>query len=113
MPGHPAAPSYHGSEMWFFFDNLPHCRRPFTGVHYDLARTMSGYLANFIRSGNVNGNDKNSEALPEWLPFTQNHPFCMIFNGAACGTEAPAAPLTRMRIDHHFRTSPYHTAESR
>lgn len=107
MPGFPAAPSYHGSEMWFFFDNLPHCRRPFTGVHYNLARAMSGYLANFIRSGNVNGNDKNAEALPQWLPFTIEHPFSMIFNGFACGSEAPVDPLTRMRIDHHFRSYPY------
>jgi len=103
IPGTPVAPAYHGSDMWFTFDNLPHCRRPFTGAHYDLARAVSGYWANFIRSGNVNGKDHNGEALPAWKAFTSSEPFVMRFTDIAHGCSETADPLTRWRIDHHFR----------
>ena len=35
IPGEDHAGSYHGSEMWFAYDSLARCWRPFTGRHYD------------------------------------------------------------------------------
>ena len=37
IPGEDHIGSYHGSEMWFAYDALSRCDRPFTGKHYDLA----------------------------------------------------------------------------
>lgn len=102
IPGEPSAPTYHGSDMWFTFDNLSHCPRPFTGAHYELACTMSGYWANFIRTGQVNGVDKYGKPLPEWKPYTGSEPFMMRFSESAIEQAEPADSLTRMRIDHHF-----------
>ena len=46
------------------------CWRPFTGKHYDLARQMCNYWANFIATGNPNGNDVTGQPMTYWMPFT-------------------------------------------
>ena len=48
------------------------CWRPFTGKHYDLARHMSGYFVNFIKTGDPNGKDHNGEELAKWSKYTGN-----------------------------------------
>ena len=55
--------------LWFFFETLAKCWRPFDGHHYDLARQISSYFVNFIKTGNPNGNDYNENKLPEWKPY--------------------------------------------
>ena len=71
--------SFHGSDLWFVFESLNRCWRPFVGKHYDLARKVSGYWANFVRCGNPNGNDKFGFALPCWKPYEPQKPFVMTF----------------------------------
>ena len=68
IPGDNAG-TFHSVDLWFFFDNLNKCWRPFVGRHYDLARQMSTYWANFIKTGNPNGVDIDGTKLPEWKPY--------------------------------------------
>lgn len=74
IPGWDNPGAFHSSDLWFFFETLAKCWRPFTGKHYDLARQMCNYWANFIRSGNPNGKDANGKLMPEWKPFTKENP---------------------------------------
>lgn len=78
IPGDEAG-SFHGSDMWFIFDSLTHCWRPFEGKHYDLARQVSAYWANFVKTGNPNGMDRNGADLPEWHAYTRDEPFIICF----------------------------------
>jgi len=78
IPGDEAG-SFHGSDMWFVFDSLGHSWRPFEGKHYDLARQVSSYWANFVKTGDPNGCDRIGKPLPEWKPFTPDEMFTIVF----------------------------------
>jgi para-nitrobenzyl esterase len=100
FPGwdHPGA--FHSSDLWFFFENLAKCWRPFVGKHYDLARQMCNYWANFIRSGDPNGPDADGTDMPLWKPYTDSEPNRMFFEDTAhlCG-KGPK-PLMKFLLDH-------------
>ena len=100
IPGGDGAGSYHGSDLWFFFDSLNRNWRPFTGKHYDLARQVSSYVVNFVSRGNPNGKDAIGQPLPEWLPYTQEQPAEMIFRDTPC-CENRGAPdeILNLRIE--------------
>jgi para-nitrobenzyl esterase len=51
--------AYHSSDLWYFFNSIRDVpgQRNWTGVDTRLAETMSSYLANFVKTGNPNGND--------------------------------------------------------
>jgi para-nitrobenzyl esterase len=61
---------FHSADLWFAFETLAKCWRPFTGKHYDLARRMCNYWTNFTRTGNPNGNDSDGTPMPEWKAYT-------------------------------------------
>jgi len=71
--------SYHGSDMWFTFESLARCWRPFTGKHYDLARQVSSYWTNFVKYGDPNGQDSIGQELPKWRPYSKDDPFVICF----------------------------------
>ena len=79
IPGWDNPGTFHSVDLWFFFETLAKCWRPFVGKHYDLARQMCNYWANFIRSGDPNGLDSTGEALPRWEPYTPEAPYGMRF----------------------------------
>ena len=81
IPGWDHPGTFHSSDLWFWFETLAKCWRPFTGRHYDLARQMCDYFCNFIRSGDPNGKDLNGEELPKWEGMTAERPFAMEFTG--------------------------------
>ena len=81
IPGWDDPGTFHSSDLWFWFETLAKCWRPFTGRHYDLARQMCDYFCNFIRSGDPNGKDLNGEELPKWECLTAEKPFAMEFTG--------------------------------
>lgn len=80
LPGfdHPGA--FHSSDLWFFFETLAKCWRPFVGRHYDLARKMCNYWSNFIKTGDPNGNDADGTPMPFWPVYSEKDPQSMFFS---------------------------------
>ncbi len=96
IPGWDNAGTFHSCDLWFFFETLAKCWRPFDGHHYDLARQISSYFVNFIKTGDPNGSDSNGNELPQWNPYTEADRYEMSFtkDGAAGGNTERA----RMRF---------------
>ncbi|MCR5727531.1 MAG: carboxylesterase family protein [Lachnospiraceae bacterium] len=71
IPGWDKPGSFHSVDLWFWFETLAKCWRPFVGRHYDLARQMCDYICNFIKKGDPNADedDKDSD-LPEWRTYS-------------------------------------------
>lgn len=90
IPGYDHPGTFHSVDLWFFFETLAKCTRPYEGRHYDIARQMCDYWANFIKTGDPNGSDINGSPLPKWECYTENHPAEMEFtpNGARAKTES-------------------------
>ncbi len=80
IPGEDCPGTFHSSDLWFFFETLSKCWRPFTGVHYDLSRQMCNYLANFIGSGNPNGKDIDGTPMKYWQAYEEENSSIMVFN---------------------------------
>ena len=55
--------SFHSSDLWYFFNSMRDTagQRNWTAADRRLGETMSSYLANFVKTGNPNG-----EGLPHW-----------------------------------------------
>ena len=85
--------AFHSSDLWFFFENLAKCWRPFKGKHYDLARQMCNYWCNFIKCGDPNGPDNDGEPMPEWKPYTDCERNRMFFGDAAVPDTKQPSPL--------------------
>lgn len=69
MPGDDHPGSFHSCELWFFFETLAKCHRPFTGKYYDVARQMCNYYCNFIKTGDPNGVDIDGTEMPKWEEY--------------------------------------------
>ena len=80
IPGWDNAGTFHSCDLWFFFETLAKCWRPFVGKHYDLARHMCNYWANFFKNGDPNGKDADGTDMPLWKPFKDSEPNAMWFN---------------------------------
>ena len=105
IPGWDNPGKFHSVDLWFFFETLAKCWRPFSGVHYDISRKMCNYMCNFIKTGNPNDNglssglspragvsylpskeenlkryEESQEKLPEWKAFSSEEPNCMFFD---------------------------------
>ena len=83
IPGDDAG-SYHGSDLWFIFDSLNRCWRPFEGKHYDLARQVSSYFVNFVKQG-----DPNGAGLPYWPAVSRKNKKFRLFDGKRSGLIGP------------------------
>ena len=68
-PEHPEYAAFHSSELVYVFGNLDKLRRPFTEVDRRVEAQASGFLINFIRSGNPNG-----PGLPVWKEVSADNP---------------------------------------
>jgi para-nitrobenzyl esterase len=79
IPGWDDPGAFHSSDLWFAFETLAKCWRPFTGKHYDLARQMCNYWTNFARSGNPNGDDADGTPMEKWEPYTADNRKVMFF----------------------------------
>ena len=78
IPGWDNPGTFHSVDLWFFFETLAKCWRPFVGKHYDLARQMCNYWANFIKSGDPNGKDSTGAEMPHWACYTPEEPYAMV-----------------------------------
>lgn len=92
IPGwdHPGV--FHSSDLWFWFETLAKCWRPFKGFHYDLARQMCNYLCDFIKTGDPNGCDSDGIPMPAWQPLTAAENRAMWFrdSGPECIADDPS-----------------------
>ena len=94
--------SFHSSELWFTFESLAKCWRPFKGSHYDLARIMCNYWTNFAKTGDPNGNDADGTPMPKWDKYTSQAPYPMYFNlNPAMDKEKPPE-LMSFLIDYDY-----------
>ncbi len=92
IPGWDDPGTFHSSDLWFWFETLAKCWRPFVGRHYDLARQMCDYFCNFIKTSNPNGKDLNGETLPKWGAWTEETPCTMTFTGSGAKPVTEALP---------------------
>ena len=68
LPGDEAG-AFHSAELWYVFETMSRCWRPWEDRDWELARLLSGYWANFAKNLDPNGPD-----LPRWEPYTAEHP---------------------------------------
>ncbi len=96
VPENSAATQYsafHTGEVPFAYNNLKFVNRPFKPSDHALAKTMSGYWINFIKTGNPNGKE-----LPQWPAYSKNGQSIMIFDEISkAGKLSDAAALTYLQ----------------
>ncbi len=102
-PGDSYPGTFHSCDLWFFFNSIDKCMRPYKGRHFDLARQMCDYFANFIKTGDPNCSEiqmrnsaatvissdntatdykcREKEVLPLWKPYTASEHYEMEFLG--------------------------------
>lgn len=94
--------TYHSSEMWYVFNSLgENCPpvRPWRKEDYDLADTASSLWANFIKTG-----DPNGEGLPYWPAASDNMGWLEI-SSTPVSHEGVEGELDKLLIEHvkeHF-----------
>ncbi len=67
--------AFHTGEVPYAYNNLKFVNRPFTNTDHALAKTMSKYWINFIKTGNPNG-----DQLPLWQSYTKEGKHIIIFD---------------------------------
>lgn len=98
IPGDDAG-SFHGSDLWFMFDSLGNSWRPFEGKHFDLARQVTSYWTNFVKSGDPNGLDYNGNPLPKWAPYSSGKKAVMKFLDIATPEILEECPVLDFRLE--------------
>ena len=103
IPGPDNPGSFHSSDLWFAFETLAKCWRPFTGKHYDLARHMCNYWTNFAKTGDPNGNDADGTPMPEWNEYTAEEPYPIHFGDVAKMDKSPRSELSNFLVDYYMK----------
>lgn len=71
LPGDDAG-AFHSSELWYEFHTLDRAWRPWEECDWALEAAVSGYWANFAKTG-----DPSGAGLPVWHPYTAEAPVQM------------------------------------
>lgn len=103
IPGWDNPGTFHSVDLWFFFETLAKCWRPFVGKHYDLARQMCNYWANFIGSGDPNGKDATGEDMPQWDMYTPDAPYGMVFRDKPEFIREEPTDLMKFLVRQYFK----------
>ena len=106
IPGDNAG-AFHSSDLWFEFETLMKCWRPFDGHHYDIARKMCNYWANFARTGDPNGDDADGIPMPQWRPFTLEDPCTMYFKDQVYSDNKPFSGKTKFLVEKNLAEYEY------
>ncbi len=88
-PGEPNAGAWHGAEHMYVFQTLLRSYRPYSGVDLDLSNALNSYWANFVKTGNPNGDAIDGTPLPTWAPFKEKGE-CAYFDRGAEPRMIPA-----------------------
>lgn len=67
--------AWHSADLWYMMGTLQRCWRPWTQADYSLSEKMLDYWANFMKTGNPNGNNH-----PQWNPCRKEDSFVMELN---------------------------------
>ena len=102
IPGWDHPGTFHSVDLWFFFETLAKCWRPFKGRHYDLARRMCDHWCAFIRSGDPNGTGSDGEELPAWPAFDPAAPRRMVFRDGGSAEECPESALEAFLLEKYL-----------
>jgi para-nitrobenzyl esterase len=100
-PDHPG--SFHSSDLWFAFETLAKCSRPYVGKHYDLARQMCNYWTNFSKSSDPNGNDADGSAMPYWKETSAGATYPMFFGDRAQMDLTPRTELKNFLVEFFMK----------
>lgn len=73
LPGDQAG-AFHSCELWYEFETLDRCWRPWKARDWELSKFFSSYIANFVKTGDPNGPE-----LPQWEPYLGSNSSPMIF----------------------------------
>ena len=103
IPGWDNPGTFHSVDIWFFFETLAKCWRPFVGKHYDLARQMCDYWANFIRSGDPKGKDATGQTLPQWDSYSSEAPYRMVFAETSVFEKKNPSALMNYLVGKYFQ----------
>lgn len=103
IPGWDNPGTFHSVDLWFFFETLAKCWRPFVGKHYDLARQMCDYWCNYIRTGDPNGIGTIGEELPKWEPYSPEAPFGMLFAEKSEFCREQPSDLMKFLVRQYFK----------
>ena len=103
IPGWDNPGTFHSVDLWFFFETLAKCWRPFTGKHYDLARNMCDYWANFIKTGDPNGLDSQGKEMPKWPALTAKEPAWMVFADTSKVESWPMDELENFLLQRYLK----------
>ncbi len=66
IPGDDGVGCFHSCDLWFWFETIQKCYRPYNGKHYMLAKRMCDHFVNFIKNGDPNGTGFDGRTLPVW-----------------------------------------------
>ncbi|KAJ5939240.1 hypothetical protein N7466_002374 [Penicillium verhagenii] len=86
---------YHGAELWYTFNNIPYSdysNVTWNTTDYEVEATISEYWANFIRTGNPNG-----DSLPYFPPSTAANKTTM-WLGEWCGASIISETAARFNF---------------
>ena len=106
IPGDDAG-AFHSSDLWFEFETLMKCWRPFDGHHYDIARKMCNYWTNFAKTGDPNGDDADGIPMPQWRPFTLEDPCTMYFKDQVYSDNKPFSGKTKFLVEKNLAEYEY------
>lgn len=71
IPGWDNPGNFHSVDLWFWFESIQKCWRPFRGRHFELSRQMCNYLASFVKTHNPNCKDDDGSDMPTWKPISE------------------------------------------
>lgn len=100
IPGWDNPGSFHSVDLWFFFETLGMCWRPFVGRHFDLARLMCNYWTNFMKTGNPNGEDADGTQMPIWESYKKDSRKEMTFVSEGAVPAVEKSDFTKFMIEH-------------
>jgi len=102
IPGDDAG-AFHSCDLWFTFETLQKCWRPFDGHHYDLARKMCNYWTNFIKTGDPNGVDHDGTPMLNWPKYSVESPATIQFFDEISLEEGPLSKQNRYLSDANLK----------
>ena len=79
IPGEDNPGTFHSVDLWFWFETISKCWRPFRGRHYDLSRKMANYFADFVKTHCPDGVDDDGSKMAEWKAFDPDEKNVMTF----------------------------------